>query len=271
MSLLATLKNKIYTHLNRNHYQESSAVFDLLYYAKDFDTFYNTALWAREFVNPGIFVQAFATALFHRKDCRNLILPPLYEIFPSMFVQSDVLAYVSQIKEAEGFDEPAKASVYGIEIGKYDNYTIANSFKGVFRYNSDDLKLAYYTQDVGLNLYNYLYFAEYPPYLTQQEYGLSTTVRGELYFYMYQQLIARYQLERLSNNIEKIKIEDLTMPAYNPNMRYHNGFPFPSRPENYSRENCFDTENSELIKKYKVFEEARRNDMKKFVSISTIN
>lgn len=268
MSLLATLKNKISTHLNEKHYQEVSAVFNLLYYAKNFDVFLRTSIWARKHLNPGIFIQAFTTAFFHRKDCRNLVLPPLYEVFPSLFVQSDVLAFVSQIKAQEGFDEPTKALIYGIDKGKNNNYTINNSFKGVFRYNSDDLKLAYYTQDVGLNLYNYLYFAEYPPYLTQPEYGLSTKVRGELFFYMNQQLLARYQLERLSNNIKRLEVDDLTMPAYNPNMRYHNGMPFPSRPENYDDRN---TENLELINKYNEFEEARRTHLKKFVSVAVID
>ncbi|KAL1123471.1 hypothetical protein AAG570_002551 [Ranatra chinensis] len=66
-------------------------LFDLFYFAKDFDTFYKTACWARRHVNGVQFIYALYIAVYHRPDCRNIVLPPIYEVFPHFFLTSDVL------------------------------------------------------------------------------------------------------------------------------------------------------------------------------------
>lgn len=71
--------------------KETKALFHLLYYAKDFDTFYKTALWARVHMNEMQFGEAMYTALTRREDTKFINMPPPYEMYPYMFFNSEVL------------------------------------------------------------------------------------------------------------------------------------------------------------------------------------
>ncbi|XP_052126024.1 basic juvenile hormone-suppressible protein 2-like [Frankliniella occidentalis] len=54
---------------NDSHLKEAVALFDMFYFAKDFETFIQTAAWARDHVNEGQFVYALCVAAVHRDDC----------------------------------------------------------------------------------------------------------------------------------------------------------------------------------------------------------
>ena len=71
--------------------KETEALFRLLYYAKDFDTFYKTALWARIYMNEMQFREAMYTAVTLRNDTRFIQLPSPYEMCPHQFFNSEVL------------------------------------------------------------------------------------------------------------------------------------------------------------------------------------
>lgn len=71
--------------------KETEALFRLFYYAKDFDTFYKTALWARIYINEMQFVEALYSAVIRREDTKFINLPPLYELYPYGYFNSEVL------------------------------------------------------------------------------------------------------------------------------------------------------------------------------------
>lgn len=71
--------------------KETEALFRLFYYAKDFDTFYKTALWARVYINEMQFGEALYTAVTLREDTKFIQLPPPYEMYPYGFFNSEVL------------------------------------------------------------------------------------------------------------------------------------------------------------------------------------
>ncbi|XP_077293713.1 basic juvenile hormone-suppressible protein 2-like [Arctopsyche grandis] len=256
-NLKAVPKYKILSLSLPNHAKQVEALFRLFYYAEDFETFYKTACWARENVNEGIFVYAFTTAFFHRKDCRYLLLPPLYEIYPFAYVKSDVIMKVSRIKEQGFVSDNKLAALYGVFVGDSDDYNITNSFVGVFGRNSEEDILSYFTQDVNLNLYYYHYNVEFPSYLVHEDYGINDAARGELFYYVHQQLLARYNLERFSNdykNHAELDLIDLLRMPYNPTMRYHNGYILPMRPDNYDYHTY---ENVKFLSKFEQFEKAQ--------------
>lgn len=84
-------RGSIFTIANPRHIKQAKALFGLFYYANDFETFYKTACWARDYVNEGMFVYALSIAVIHRPDCQGMILPAPYEIYPHYFVNSDVI------------------------------------------------------------------------------------------------------------------------------------------------------------------------------------
>lgn len=73
------------------HLKETEALLRLFYYAKDFDTFYKTAAWARINMNEMQYIYAFYIAVTRREDTKFIQLPPLYEIYPYAFFNSEVL------------------------------------------------------------------------------------------------------------------------------------------------------------------------------------
>lgn len=71
--------------------KETEALFRLFYHAKDFDTFYKTALWARIYINQMQFGEALFMAVILREDTKFIQLPPPYELYPYTFFNSEVL------------------------------------------------------------------------------------------------------------------------------------------------------------------------------------
>lgn len=93
--------------------------------------------------------------------------------------------------------------------------------------------MSYFTEDVGINMYYWYFNILYPFWMDSQHYHLDYDRRGEQFYYFYQQLMARYYLERLSNHFGQIPFFDWEGPmtvGYHPSMMYPNGMPFPERP-----------------------------------------
>lgn len=77
--------------MHPQHHEEAICLFHVLYSAKDFETFYNTAVWARFHVNEQMYAYALSVAVFHRQDTKYIRIPPLYEVVPHLFFNQDTL------------------------------------------------------------------------------------------------------------------------------------------------------------------------------------
>lgn len=82
----------------KEHREELRSLFKLFYYAKDFTTFYKTACWARLYMNEGMFVMALTTAVMYRADCKHIALPPMYEVYPQLFFNNEIIQDAHRIK-----------------------------------------------------------------------------------------------------------------------------------------------------------------------------
>ncbi|XP_063829463.1 arylphorin-like [Ostrinia nubilalis] len=216
--------------------QEVIALYDLFYYAKDFDTFYNTAAWARVHVNGGYFAYAFYVAVLQRIDTKDLVLPAFYEIYPQYYVNFSAFSkmYYSKMRGLP-FDD-LDFEQYGIaEEGEY--YYYYTNYSDFHTYGHNEYKISYLTEDIGWNAY-YTYFHTSMPFWEHGDevaLGIFKERRGELYYYFYQQLLARYYLERLSNGLGEIPTFSWYQPfkyGYYPFMTT-NFYPFAQRPNYY--------------------------------------
>lgn len=95
-------RNAIFTPYNSEQLYEMRMLFDLFYSAKDFQTFYKTACFARLNMNDGMFTTAFTAAVFYRNDCKYMRLPAIYEIYPNLFFDSNVIQEAQYIKMTRG-------------------------------------------------------------------------------------------------------------------------------------------------------------------------
>ena len=91
--------DSIYSIYYPKNTEELMAVFRLMYYAKDFDTFYKTALYCRNKLNHGIFVFAFYLAVMQRPDTKYIRLPPPYELAPYYFFNTELFEKAHHVKE----------------------------------------------------------------------------------------------------------------------------------------------------------------------------
>ncbi|XP_055620291.1 hexamerin-1.1-like [Toxorhynchites rutilus septentrionalis] len=214
---------------HEHHREQAIALFHVFYYANDWDTFYKSVAWARFHVNEGLWIYATTVALLHRNDMAGLELPAPYEIYPNYFFNSEVIQRATQYK-MQGFYGTKKVDdVYSVVIPA--NYT------GWYVHTNPDQKVSYYTEDIGLNTYYYYFNADYPFWMGGKEYGLYKDRRGELYLFKHQQLLARYYLERLSNDLGAIPEFSWYKPirtGYYPDMHYYNGQNFPARDNYYN-------------------------------------
>ncbi|XP_015112052.1 arylphorin subunit alpha [Diachasma alloeum] len=214
----------------KEHREELRVLFKLFYYAKDFATFYKTASWARLYMNEGMFIMALTTAVMYRPDCKHIALPPMYEVYPQLFFNNEIIQDAQRIKMT-GYKKE-------MGVGNVETFLINTNYTTSFmKYFADkEYELDYFYDDVGLNNYYYYIRSIFPFWISLKDLEVPKQIRGELYYYVHQQLMARYYLERLSNGFGEI--EDFNMykkfaPGYFSTLVYANGVAQPSR-DSYS-------------------------------------
>ncbi|XP_045775150.1 uncharacterized protein LOC123874036 [Maniola jurtina] len=216
--------------------KEVITMFHMLYYAKDFTTFMKTACWMRLYLNEGMFVYALTVAVRHREDCKGIILPPPYEIYPYYFVRSDVIQKAYLLKMKKGLIDHKLCDLYGIKKTEKDVYIIDENVYDRRHYLNDEDRLRYFTEDIDLSTYYYYFHVDYPFWMKDDMTPKFMHRRWELTLYVYQQILARYYLERLSNGLGDITTFSVLKPirkGYWPWMMLHNGVQLPVRLNNY--------------------------------------
>ena len=250
-------KHHIFSIYNEEHREQAIALFNVFYYAKDWDTFYKSVAWARFNVNEGMFIYAITVAVTHRKDMEGMILPPVYEICPYYFVSSEVIQKAHNHKMT-GF--------VGVEkIDGMFEVVIPTNYTGWYQHSNLEQKLTYFTEDIGLNSYYYYLHTDYPFWMNGDDFGLNKDRRGELFLYEHQQILARYYLERLSNNMGHIPEFSWSKPiatGYYPSLQFFNGRHFQVRGNNYDMSGSASIEN---VKEY----ERRIRDLIDFGTMTT--
>ncbi len=121
---------------------------------------------------------------------------------------------------------------YGHE-SHYNDKTIYANYSGYYLNLHPEQALSYFTEDVGINSFYYYYNLYYPFWMSGEEFNLKYDHRGELFYYIHQQILARYYLERLSHGYGEIDHFDWEVPfhtGYYPSLSYPNGLHFPVRP-----------------------------------------
>lgn len=143
--------------------KEVALLVQILLGAKDYQTFLNTAAWARVNVNQDQYVNALAMAVLQRQDLAGVILPPAYEVFPQYFFDTRIIQKVQDYVNRYGLDsQQAQGEKYGV-------YTINVNYTSYLP--NGENQIAYFTEDIGLNAYyGYVQLAQYMiPYVSCYE------------------------------------------------------------------------------------------------------
>ncbi|CAH0400857.1 unnamed protein product [Chilo suppressalis] len=239
-----------FTIFNDNMREQAKALYDMFYYAKDFETFYKTACWARVHVNEGLFLYTFYVAVVQRADTTGVVLPAPYEIYPQFYASLETInkIYYGKIR-GEPFEEYPE---YGI-MKEGNNHFYYQNYSDYYTYG-DEYKISYLTEDIGWNAH-YSYFHTVMPFWEDGDkvaHGIFKERRGEVFYYFYQQLLARYYMERLSNGMSEIP----TFSWYQPFKQGYCPFltsqitPFAQRSNNYVMQNKYSFEDLRFVRSY---------------------
>ncbi|KAJ8894006.1 hypothetical protein PR048_006614 [Dryococelus australis] len=259
-------KDKIYNEYSEQGTSSIIYMFGLFRYARDFDTLIKTAVYLMKHYNVETVYYAFVTALEAREDTRDFYIPPVYEIFPFLFVNEKVIqhAYDAVLKGtlnvpflriwsgarmkrrrkreiAEKTRRPTASSGTlptceipvtrtgiqpGLASGNHEKVFVYSNLTD-YRDESYDpeTKVYLFTEDVGLNALNVEFYRRYPTWWNSHKHHEFHDRKGELYLHYVRQLLARYYLERISNNLGDIPHhgKDIPLPGYYPHLRFFNG------------------------------------------------
>ncbi|GAB0097069.1 hypothetical protein DMENIID0001_126620 [Sergentomyia squamirostris] len=204
--------------------KEYHAALELLTHTKDFDTVLETAAWLRNLTNEEAFMYELYTFLIHHVD-EEYLLPPPYEVNPYKFFRDDIIR---------------KAHIAKMLGSNYDNCRNENgpvvkyiNYDGPYQ-DGWEGDLAYFREDIDLNAYYYLFRLSFESSLNEEYF--ENTTRGEIFLFEHQQLLARYSLERFSQDfweVDPISYDDENVVGYYPLMSHANGFPIIPRPYFY--------------------------------------
>lgn len=228
-------KNALFTYYQREHREEMMMLYRLFYTAKDFTTFYKTACWARIHMNSGMFTTAFTTAVIYRNDTKYIRLPAIYEIYPNLFFDSKTIHEAYRIKMTRGHSY--RGYDFGMKHSEPENvetFYVSANYTGMCvspKYEQEH-KLFYFMEDVGLNAFYYYFRMAYPFWLSTKDYDMPKSFRGDFYYFYHKQLMARYYLERYSNDlgeIEDFSWDKMRLPGFYSGIVYGNGVAMPRR------------------------------------------
>lgn len=214
--------------LRKPHIEQAVNLFRLLHQAGSWESFYKVLVWARFNVNEGVFIYATTVAVLHRPDFEGIVLPAPYEIYPYYFFNVETIQ-AAQNSKMQGLPNTKKAADTNVLI-------VNSNYTGWTKRTNPEQILSYFTEDIGLNSWYFYFHADYPFWVDSKD-SLYQSRRGEVYLYTHAQLLARYYLERLSNNLGSIPQFSWRVPfrtGYNPALAYYGGASFPVRSNYYS-------------------------------------
>ncbi|XP_059480269.1 phenoloxidase 1-like isoform X2 [Neocloeon triangulifer] len=154
------------------------------------EDFFAVATYLRDRINPNLFVYAFSVAIMHRSDTRNVRLPPVTETFPGKFVDGSV--FMRAREESSVLSDASTVNMRAtIEIPPDYTATLLEP----------EHRLAYFREDLGINLHHWHWHLVNP--FSGPRDLVQKNRRGELFYYAHQQIIGRYDFERLCNRLPR--------------------------------------------------------------------
>ncbi|KAF2349018.1 Hemocyanin N-terminal, partial [Trinorchestia longiramus] len=207
-------KHHWFSLFNPRQREEALMLFEVLINCNDWDTAVNNAAYFREHMNEGEFVYAIYATVIHSKLGEGIVLPPLYEVTPHMFTNSEVIqkAYTAQMTQTPG--------------------KFKMEFTGSKK--NPEQHVAYFGEDIGMNVHHVTWHLDFP-FWWNDDFGYHLDRKGELFFWAHHQLTVRFDAERLSNHlnlVDELYWDRPIKEGFAPHTTYRYGGEFPTRPDN---------------------------------------
>uniref|UniRef100_A0A182MIR8 Tyrosinase copper-binding domain-containing protein n=1 Tax=Anopheles culicifacies TaxID=139723 RepID=A0A182MIR8_9DIPT len=173
---------------NGEHRKAAAKLMKLFIDQPDADTLVDVAAYARDRLNGPLFQYALSVALLHRPDTKNVPVPSMLHLFPDQFVDPGTNPRMME----EGsivLDENR------MPINIPMNFTATDA--------EPEQRMAFFREDLGVNLHHWHWHLTYPGAGPQEV--VRKDRRGELFYYMHQQILARYQVDRFAHGLGRVE------------------------------------------------------------------
>ncbi|CAH2093356.1 unnamed protein product [Euphydryas editha] len=167
------------------HRKMAGKLIDIFMNMRDLEDLQSICSYCQMRINPYMFNYCLSVAILHRDDTKGLDIPTFAETFPDKFMDPKVFRRAREVSTVvtAGDRLPVLIPL---------NYTASES--------EPEQRVAYFREDIGLNLHHWHWHLVYP-FESEVRSIVDKDRRGELFYYMHQQIIARYSAERLCNNL----------------------------------------------------------------------
>ncbi|XP_068623413.1 phenoloxidase subunit 1-like [Battus philenor] len=170
------------------HRQMAGRLIDIFMYMRNLEDLQSMCSYAQLRINPYMFNYCLSVALLHRPETKGMNIPTLAETFPDKFVDPKVFRL-------------ARESATTVQKGPRIPITIPQNYTASA--DEPEQRVAYFREDIGINLHHWHWHLVYP-FEASEGKIVNKNRRGELFYYMHQQIIARYNTERFCNNLGRV-------------------------------------------------------------------
>ncbi|XP_076223003.1 phenoloxidase 1-like [Nomia melanderi] len=181
-------RNDSFSIFHPKHAKAAAVLIEAFMNTETYEDFLSLATCCREQMNIEMFIYALSVAILHHPDTKDLPLPPLCHIFPQKYFDRSVIAQARE--EATLLGETSREI---IEIR--EDFTATDL--------DEEHRVAYWREDIGVNLHHWHWHLVYP--FAGDPSVVDKDRRGELFYYMHEQIMARYNCERLCNRLNRVK------------------------------------------------------------------
>ncbi|CAL8072420.1 unnamed protein product [Orchesella dallaii] len=181
-------RTALYNYFNPLHRSATKELLDMFRNQGTLDQFLSMACVCRDspMVNCKLWINAFSAALLtHPQTVNSFQLPALCEVMPDNFFSAFALR--------QAFRQT------GLPAADRGIITVDNFRTG--RNTNPENRLAYFREDMGINTHHWHWHLVYRLDDAQQP----GRRKGELFYYMHHAMIARYDSERLSNGLTRVR------------------------------------------------------------------
>ncbi|XP_022111514.1 hemocyanin AA6 chain-like [Acanthaster planci] len=209
-------KGHQFSIFKKSHAEEAATVVNYLLSLDSFQKFKEDSARLRPILNEGIYLYAVSTAVLHRKDTDGALLPPIWEVNPRSYFPGTIIKRALDLarnRRDKDDSSPPPAFITG-------------------NYRDPEFKLAWWREDCSFNSHHFHWHQSYP--WTGIE-GKTKDRQGELFYYMHQQMLARYDAERIAVGLTRVEpFCNWHLPiaeGYNPQLTdYYGTYQFAARP-----------------------------------------
>ncbi|XP_026730285.1 phenoloxidase subunit 1-like [Trichoplusia ni] len=171
------------------HQLMATRLIDVFMGMKDLEDLQSICAYCQLRINPYMFNYCLSVAILHRPDTKGMDIPTFVETFPDMFMDPKVFRKAREISNVLG---PGERMPLTIPV----NFTASDE--------EPEQRVAYFREDIGVNLHHRHWHLVYP-FDAGDIAIVDKDRRGELFYYMHQQVIARFDIERLCNDLPRVK------------------------------------------------------------------